>query len=145
MGGCEEVEGRVNETDRKVVPVVAAVMTRGGQVLLAQRPEGTRHGGKWEFPGGKVENGEDDRAALKRELTEEFGIEVVVGGRLGEIEHHYPHIAIRLIAFHVEEWRGDLKPTEHQAVAWADFGELGNYDLADADRLLVDVMGPIQL
>jgi mutator protein MutT len=122
------------------VPVVAAIMLRDGKVLLAQRPAGTRNAGKWEFPGGKVEPGEERRVALQRELEEEFGIDATVGEFAGEIDHVYPHIAISLMAYEVRQWDGELVPAEHQAVVWVDWGTVKSFDLAQADRRLLESM-----
>ena len=96
--------------------------------------------GRWEFPGGKIEPGESRERALRRELLEEFGIEAEIGRFLGGIVHHYPHITIQLRAYQVDAWRGELVPREHQAIVWALRADIAGFDLADADRRLVQVM-----
>ena len=125
-------------------PVVAALLTSNTRILLAQRPPNDQNPNKWEFPGGKVEPGETPKQALRRELTEEFSIDAKVGDLLGEVVHQYPHITIRLMAYRVENWRGDLTPCEHQAVAWVLPEDLATFDLAKADRILVRVMSRSQ-
>jgi 8-oxo-dGTP diphosphatase len=87
-------------SSQQAIPVVAAVIRRAdGRVLLAQRLPGGPHGGLWEFPGGKVEDGETPEAALAREIREELGVTVVVGDPLLTVEHAYPHLVIRLMAY----------------------------------------------
>ncbi len=128
---------------REPTPVVAAIITNGPKVLLAQRPSVGHNPNKWEFPGGKIEPGETPAEALHRELTEELTINATIGDFLGEVVHEYPHIIIRLMAYRVESWRGTLTPQEHQAVAWAAVEEVDAFDLADADRRLVGVLSAL--
>lgn len=84
--------------------------------------------------------GEDSRTALRRELEEEFGIDVSVGKFVGEVWQEYVHIAIRLMAFEVRVWSGQWVMAEHQAVVWEDWDALSSYDLAEADRRLIKIM-----
>jgi 8-oxo-dGTP diphosphatase len=102
-----------------VIEVVAAVMERpDGSFLLAQRPPGKVYAGYWEFPGGKVEPGEQAGAALARELHEELGIEVLRAYPWLVRVYAYPHGTVRLNFFRVTEWRGEAHPREDQAIAW---------------------------
>ncbi|MBT0962879.1 Nudix family hydrolase [Denitromonas iodatirespirans] len=104
---------------KKRVEVAAAVITRpDGHVLLGQRAPGTFYPGYWEFPGGKVEPGEDARAALIRELDEELGINVDICWPWLMREHDYEHANVRLHFFEVPEWSGDLNDHVHSALAW---------------------------
>ncbi len=117
------------------VHVVAAVLRdRAGRVLLARRPPGGPHGGLWEFPGGKVEPGETPREALAREILEELGVEVVVGGRVAAVDHDYPHLAIRLDAYACRLARGEPRGVDGQAVAWVRPRDLPALALPAADR-----------
>lgn len=101
------------------VAVVAAVIERAdGAFLLAQRPAGKVCAGWWEFPGGKVQEGEDPRAALVRELREELGIEPRRAYPWITREHPYEHAHVRLHFFRVTEWTGDPHPRENQAFVW---------------------------
>lgn len=103
----------------KFVEVAAAVITRpDGCFLLGQRAEGTFYAGYWEFPGGKVEPGETATDALRRELREELGIEVVSAYPWLTREFTYPHATVRLHFFRVLEWRGELQDHIHSALAW---------------------------
>ena len=104
---------------RKRVEVAAAVLTRpDGRFLLGQRAPGTFYPGYWEFPGGKVEPGEDARAALIRELDEELGIAVDTCWPWLTREFDYEHAHVRLHFFEVPAWRGELNDHVHSALAW---------------------------
>jgi 8-oxo-dGTP diphosphatase len=102
----------------KVTDVAAAVIERPGEFLLAQRPQGKPYAGYWEFPGGKIEPGEDARAALARELREELGIEVRAATPWITRIYAYTHATVRLHFFRVSAWDGDPRPLEDQAIAW---------------------------
>jgi len=102
-----------------VVEVAAAVIQRpDGSFLLAQRPAGKVYAGYWEFPGGKIEPGEDGARALSRELHEELGIEVVRAYPWITRVFTYPHATVRLRFFKVLDWRSEPHPRENQAIAW---------------------------
>lgn len=106
-----------------VIDVAAAVLERpDGTFLLAQRPPGKVYAGYWEFPGGKVEPGEDPAAALARELHEELGIEGVRAYPWLVRVYSYPHGTVRLHFFRVTGWRGEPHPREEQAIAWQSRG-----------------------
>jgi 8-oxo-dGTP diphosphatase len=102
----------------KVTEVAAAVIERPGEFLLAKRPEGKPYPGYWEFPGGKIEPGEDPRAALVRELREELGIEVREATPWITRVYTYTHATVRLHFFRVGAWDGEPRPLEDQAIAW---------------------------
>ncbi|HEV2201456.1 MAG TPA: (deoxy)nucleoside triphosphate pyrophosphohydrolase [Bryobacteraceae bacterium] len=122
----------------KVVEVVAAVIERDGPegklILIGQRkPEG-RHPGKWEFPGGKVEPGEQPRAALARELREELAIDAVIGRELEGYDFQYrPESLTRLTFFHVTEYSGEIANLDFAALAWVRRENLPGYDFLDGD------------
>ncbi|HYD58375.1 MAG TPA: Nudix family hydrolase [Burkholderiales bacterium] len=102
-----------------MIEVAAAVLLRGdGAFLLAKRPEGKVYAGYWEFPGGKVEPGEDARQALGRELEEELGIQVRRAAPWITRVFAYPHGTVRLHFFRVSAWNGEPYPREHQAISW---------------------------
>ncbi|MCB1960800.1 MAG: Nudix family hydrolase [Rhodocyclaceae bacterium] len=109
----------MSPTKRKRVAVAAAVITRpDGQFLLGQRAPGTFYPGYWEFPGGKVESGEDARAALIRELDEELGITVDTCWPWLTREFDYEHAHVQLHFFEVPAWRGEINDHVHSALAW---------------------------
>jgi len=102
-----------------LIEVAAAVIERAdGSFLLAQRPAGKVYAGYWEFPGGKVEPGEDAVAALSRELHEELGIDVERADPWVTRIYTYPHGTVRLHFFRVSRWRNEPHPREEQAIAW---------------------------
>ncbi len=116
-------------------PVVAAVCLRGDRYLVAQRPGHKRHGGLWEFPGGKVHDGEDLAAAVRRELAEELELAVTgVGDALFEAAD--PRSPFRIIFVPVET-EGDPVPHEHDQVRWCAPAELARLPMAPADAAFV--------
>ena len=105
--------------DRTRIEVVAAVIFNPrGEFLLAQRPAGKVYAGYWEFPGGKIEPGEDAATALKRELHEELGIEVTLAYPWLTRDFDYAHAAVRLRFFRVLAWSGELHGREQQQFTW---------------------------
>ena len=115
--------------------MLAAVIEREGRYLVCQRPLHKRHGGLWEFPGGKLEPGEGDDAAARRELREELGVQVtLVGTELHAVRDPGSPF---LIAFVPVRIAGEPVCLEHSALAWATVGELADYELAPSDRRFV--------
>ncbi len=107
-----------------MVEVAAAVIERAdGAFLLAQRPAGKVYAGWWEFPGGKVDEGESAHAALVRELHEELAIDVTRSYPWITRVYTYPHATVRLNFFRVTEWRGEPHPKEDQAIRWQRLDE----------------------
>ena len=112
---------REGGADRKVVDVAVGVLIRpDGQFLLTSRPPGKVYEGYWEFPGGKLEQGETVEDALRRELIEEIGVTIgaVQPWKIEMVD--YPHALVRLNFCKVFEWTGDLQMHEGQAFAWQD-------------------------
>lgn len=119
--------------------VVAALIWKGDKVLVCQR---TRHQSmplKWEFPGGKIEDGEQPRDALRRELDEELGITATIGDEVARIQHKYPGgNAVELRFFDVRHYSGELENRIFREIRWAHPTELPGYDFLEADRDLVN-------
>lgn len=114
--------------------VVAAVMERDGLILACQRKKGDRHELKWEFPGGKVEQGEDPASALRRELSEELGIDATIGREISRYEFAYPGKApIELIFFEVTEYRGEIENRIFAEVRWCAPQSLPGMDFLEGD------------
>ncbi len=117
-----------------MLTVVAAVMEREGQVLIAQRKRTGQHPLKWEFPGGKVESGETPEAALARELEEELGVRAQVGKEIARYEYQYPgRWPILLMFYRVTELSGEPKNLDFEQILWAPRGRLRDYDFLDGD------------
>jgi len=99
-------------------------------------------GGYWEFPGGKVDPGEDLKAALKRELVEELGIETEIGAEIHQIVHPYPDRDVRLYFFEARIISGEPQKLEVADLRWVTLDELMNYQFPDADMpLLMQLRG----
>jgi len=114
--------------------VVAAVLVdRRGQVLIAQRPPGKWQAGRWEFPGGKLEPGEDEAAAVRRELAEELGVRVDAAERLAEITHAYPDRSVAIGLWLVLRHEGVPEGLDGQALRWVPPDSLERCDLLEAD------------
>lgn len=122
------------------VDVVGAVIVREGLVLCAQRQSTNGAVGLWEFPGGKLEQGETLQAALKREILEELRCGIEVGDRVAETIHAYPSGTIRLHTFYCELSGGEPEVTEHQRLVWLDPAVLGDLDWSPADVPAVDTV-----
>jgi 8-oxo-dGTP diphosphatase len=122
------------------VHVVCAIIQRGELILLAQRPEGKRLAGLWEFPGGKVDDGEETAAALHREIMEELGCQIADLQPGPPVCHAYPWGEICLHPFlcRLTEESGLPHAHEHTALAWVPAANLGNFELAPADIPVVE-------
>lgn len=128
--------------------VVCSIIERAGDILLAQRPEGKSLELKWEFPGGKVRYEETEVMALKREIKEELGIEIDVIERLTPCFFQYTDFSINLIPYRSKIKNGVLHPEEHVRIKWVDLNEAQQYDLAEADQLIlkeyIDLIGEVK-
>jgi 8-oxo-dGTP diphosphatase len=117
------------------------VLDSSERILLCRRPPGGRFSLRWEFPGGKVEPGEEAAAALERELREELGLECVAGRRLLEVEHRYEGGPwVRLEFFEVARWSGAPRGEGFHEVRWVERAELPAYDVLEADAPLVRLL-----
>ncbi|MBT3217941.1 MAG: (deoxy)nucleoside triphosphate pyrophosphohydrolase [Proteobacteria bacterium] len=111
-------------------------MARNERFLVTRRGPDAARANQWEFPGGKVEDGETDEAALVRELEEELAIEVDVQEFVAEVKHNYPELAIHLLLYRCNLAKGDPQLREHIELRWADLRDLARFDWAPADRIL---------
>ena len=117
----------------KTIRVVAAVIRDDRKIFATQRGYGEWKGG-WEFPGGKIEEGETPQEALKREIREELDTEIVVGELIDTIEYDYPTFHLSMDCFWCEIENGNLVLKEHQAAKW-----LGKDTIEDVQWLPADV------
>lgn len=119
------------------IPVVAAVVSRRGRVLLCQRRDGEHLPLLWEFPGGKVDPGEGPGEALERELREELGVGSKIGGRVAEVFHTYPSKRV-WIRFYRAAIVGQPEPIVHRAVEWVATGRLHRYRVPPPNRVVIE-------
>ncbi len=125
----------------KAIEVVAALIVRDGRVLICQRSAASQFPLKWEFPGGKVEVGEDPSEALRRELREELAIEVLESKEITRHVHHYagmPLVALRF--YQVLKYQGEVKNLIFEQIVWAQVQHLATYDFLDGDLPLIKVL-----
>ena len=121
-----------------MIKVVCGIIYKGESILIAKRRNGKSLAGKWEFPGGKVENDETEKEALKRELLEELGMNLAIHSRLGTNIYDYGDFKINLVAYKCQFIAATFTLTDHDKVAWVKKEDLLNYDLAEADVPLLD-------
>ncbi len=119
------------------IEVAAGLIFDKGRLLIAQRNESDHLGGLWEFPGGKLESGEDYPDCLRRELREELGIDVEVGELVEKISHQYPERKVLIKFFCCNIILGEPKPLDCQNLEWVKADELENYEFPPADAQLI--------
>jgi 8-oxo-dGTP diphosphatase len=130
-------------TNKSPVNVAVGILMKAdGDVLLGQRPEGKPYAGYWEFPGGKVEEGEAILDALKREFMEELGIQIISAEPWCGVEHIYPHAHVRLHFYISREWTGEPQSLEGQAFAWQ--GTVAVEPLLPATIPLIDYLNALR-
>jgi 8-oxo-dGTP diphosphatase len=119
------------------IVVAAAVIIRDGRVLLTRRTQGQHLAGMWEFPGGKIEDGESPEEALIRECQEECGIDVEVGDILEVTHHRYPEKDVLLLFYRCELRAGEVRHLQVADHAWVATSDLDDYPLPPADEPVV--------
>ncbi|MGL4206798.1 MAG: 8-oxo-dGTP diphosphatase MutT [Aeromonadaceae bacterium] len=124
----------VAQGKKRLWVAVGVIENDRGQIFICQRASRQHQAGKWEFPGGKVEEGESLQQALRRELFEEIGIEVEACEPLLKIEHDYPDKAVLLDVWRVTAFSGKPYGKEGQPGLWVAREELANYDFPDANQ-----------
>lgn len=130
-----------------MIRVTAAIIISSGKVFIAKRKPPGRMPGMWEFPGGKIEDGETPEQCLKRELNEEFGIDVLIGQHVGTSIYPYDFYTVELMAYRTKITDGKIKLNAHADMAWVEPGDLGGYEFAPADIPFVEMIrrGEIEL
>jgi 8-oxo-dGTP diphosphatase len=124
---------------RLVLVAAVALVDADGRVLIAQRPEGKQLAGLWEFPGGKVEQGERPETALVRELREELAIDVTESclAPLTFASHAYEDFHLLMPLYVCRRWKGDVTSNEGQALKWVRAKDLRQYPMPPADLPLI--------
>lgn len=118
--------------------VIAAVfVAHDGKILVAQRAKKDSLYGKWEFPGGKLEDGETEIECLQREMREEFNINIQVGDYITSSFFEHRQLPYEMRAYWVHSFTGELQLIEHHAIAWVLPSELSNYDMPDPDKPII--------
>ena len=120
------------------IHVACAIIELKGKVLCAQRSEAMSMPLKWEFPGGKIDEGESPQECLKRELREELGIDASVGQPLTATTHQYPSFSVTLYPFICKIISGDITLHEHSAMVWLPVEELHTLDWCEADWPVIE-------
>ena len=120
-----------------MIRVVCGVIYKDDKILLTRRKKGKFLEGYWEFPGGKVEKEETDTIALKRELKEELGLEISELNYFSENKHDYNTFSIHLVAYKCTALDDPKKLVDHDKFEWVMVNEIGDFNLADADRPLL--------
>lgn len=129
----------MNHTDHSdIVKVTAAIMVKENRIIIAKRGPDDHLAGKWEFPGGKIEFNETPEQCLKRELKEEFDIEVSVGEYLGSSIYHYDHMSIELMAYRTYWEKGEFDLRDHDDFKWISLEQLTEFDFAPADLFFIE-------
>jgi len=141
--GCLNAETRAAGPALPSVLVAAGAMVDAdGRVLLAQRPAGKTMAGLWEFPGGKVKQGETPEQSLIRELREELGIDVTESclAPIAFASHAYDDFHLLMPLFACRVWKGEPESREGQALKWVRPVRMGDYDMPPADKPLVAIL-----
>ena len=123
--------------EQKSILVTAGIVINGDHILICQRHHSDAYGMQWEFPGGKVEGGEELKASLRRELAEELTIDAEIGPEVFRVRHHYPDRDVEVVFFSVRSFRGTISNQVFEAVRWVRRDQLAEFNFLEADRELV--------
>ena len=124
-------------TEPKPILVTAGIIRSDDRVLICQRHHSDAYGLQWEFPGGKVEEGEEMKTSLRRELAEELAIQAEIGSEVFRLRHLYPDRFVEVVFFEIARFQGEVRNQVFEAVAWAPRSRLVEYNFLEADRELV--------
>ena len=126
----------------KTIRVTAAIIEKEGKILIAKRKAGDDlFAGLWEFPGGKIEEGETPEECIARELKEELDIEVKVGKLISSNKHKYPHGIFDLLAYRIKHISGAMILNDHDEIKWVTVDEMSNFEFPPADIPIITYLG----
>ena len=120
---------------KKIIHVVCAIFEKDGKILICRRKEGLKNEGKWEFPGGKVIDGESMLKALRREIKEELNIDIKIGDQVSKVK--YFEGKFTLLAFKCEALSPIISSNDHDKLEWVAKEKLLSYDLLSADEVII--------
>lgn len=140
--GCWQADARDADSKKLVLVAAAALIDVDGRVLIGKRPAGKAMAGLWEFPGGKVDQGETPEGALIRELREELGIDTRTSclAALAFASHGYKDFHLLMPLYVCRTWKGMPQALEHEELAWARPARLRDYPMPPADEPLVALL-----
>jgi 8-oxo-dGTP diphosphatase len=121
-----------------MIKVTAAILVIDGKLLIAKRKPDAKLPNLWELPGGKIEPNETPEACLKRELKEEFGIDVTIGEYIGSNTHAYDFGTIELMAYRTHWVMGDFDLNDHDEIRWINKYDIDQFSFAPADIPFID-------
>ena len=120
-----------------MIRVAAAVIEQEGKILIARRGTKDPLQGKWEFPGGKIEDGESPKECLKRELLEELGVEASIGEAVTSTVYKYEHVSVELFFYRATLLSINIKRKEYDEIKWVTPAELLQHDFPDANNNII--------
>lgn len=121
-----------------MITVAAGILKQGGRILICQRKRSAAFPLQWEFPGGKVEAGEDAQTCLRRELHEELAMEAEIGPEVSAFQYTYPNgFQVNLVFLRVSSYAGEMANQAFEQILWVEPHDLLGYDFLEADRALV--------
>ncbi len=123
--------------DPRPILVTAGILIDGHRILICQRHRSDSYGLQWEFPGGKVRDGEGLKGSLQRELAEELSIDAEIGEEIFRLRHRYPDRYVEVVFLLVLTYRGGICNRVFEAIEWAPREKLPSYNFLEADRELV--------
>ena len=117
--------------------MTAGILNENERILICQRHRTDAYGLQWEFPGGKVHDGEALQEALRRELAEELKIDAIIGEEVFRLRHRYPDRYVEVVFFQVNSYTGEISNQVFEKVEWVQRDKMPEYNFLEADRELV--------